>query len=95
MSELTERVSIEAEAVDLGWALHRIAPDATAFGHTGRLLTVVWSEAGAATRGQLTCEGGTVIIATRELTGDGTTLGPWVRDTLRIWRLKFASEVGA
>ncbi|MEV0247913.1 hypothetical protein AB0H76_15075 [Nocardia sp. NPDC050712] len=95
MVELTERVSITAEAVELGWVMNQISSDATVFAYSGRWLAVQWTADGEARRAQLSCEGGTVIIADREYTGDGASIGPWVRDTLRTWLIQFQSEVGA
>lgn len=41
-SDLTERVELEALALELGWSINQTG-DRTAFGYGGQTLTVTWS----------------------------------------------------
>ncbi|MFE7799063.1 hypothetical protein [Nocardia sp. NPDC057440] len=92
-SDLNERISITVDAVQLGWSVNQDGT-ATIYGYEGRCLTVWWSDNGFATRAELRTEA-SHLLCTREWFGEHGTVGDWVRETLRTWRVEYLGGVTA
>lgn len=93
MPDLTERIALTVDAVQLGWAVHQ-QESATAYGYEDRRLTVWWSDDDAAVVAELSTSTST-LLARREWLGEAGTVADWVRDILRTWRIEFLGGVTA
>jgi hypothetical protein len=81
--ELTERVAIEALALELGWSINQAGPN-TAFGYNGKTLTVTWSLYNSiATRAIVTDAKGQETARREHYAWQTRCVGDWVEMILR------------
>ncbi|MEV6432890.1 hypothetical protein [Nocardia sp. NPDC051463] len=91
--DLNERISITVDAVQLGWVINQDGVT-TSFDYKGRRLTVWWTVDGIADRAELRTEA-SHLLCTRAWFGDHGSVGGWVRDALRTWRIEYVGGVSA
>lgn len=91
--EQTERLSIEAYAVELGWSIYRTT-GGTSFGYEARRVIVYWSPDGYAEQAEVArVDDGTVLVAWHKNPADVPgVVGRWVRQQLDVWLISYWRE---